>query len=295
MIDILIAYAGNTTDMLDICLSNIKEYSSKDHKLTVGYRLKDDSNTLQRVLRTYKAEPCVIPESRIAKGWEHGSALNYMADTTSNQLILTMDSDCFPIAKGWLEDLLDAIEGTKESDSASAGILHPWSPPPKSIKSNSIEYRVRKQHCWNVTHVACQMIFRSDYLAAIKRGISFVSGDDTGLGLVLEIQNNWRLSKGFMPTGCPKPINGCDAEFNRYSCVVYGDKVIHLGGHSRKTIKGETIFDGGFGWAIDKIVKERNASWLLNDMYRFKFDKEEEVSKEHMNRLFGFEKERMSL
>ena len=56
----------------------------------------------------------------------------------------------------------------------------------------------------------------------------------------------------------------------------------------------EPMFENSFGWARERILSE-GAAWLLDDewSYRFKFDKEEKVSAEKMQRLFGMHADRM--
>ena len=68
----------------------------------------------------------------------------------AHKWLLTLDSDCFPVADGWLTDLL-------AMKASVAGILHPWQPPSDELDPTTIEWRIRSEWNWNNTHVACQL------------------------------------------------------------------------------------------------------------------------------------------
>jgi hypothetical protein len=204
------------------------------------------------------------------------------------EFFLTMDSDCFPVAEGWLDYMLEMADGSPayREPARVVGILHPWSPPPADMDHDKIEWRVRSQHCWDSTHVACQMI-RMDDLMKLK--VTYAGGDDTGLLIPLEAKKHgWKID-GFRVTRCAKPRDCSDPEFNRYVCLIFGDAVYHHGGFTRVATMGDKpVMDEAYGWVRGELLLRREAEFLLDDeySYRFKFDREEEVSKEKMDRLF---------
>jgi hypothetical protein len=220
----------------------------------------------------------------------HGKMLDFFVPCkVETEYVVTMDSDCFPVADGWLRGLVDFIEkGYKV-----AGILHPWAPPPVDMKKTKLEWRVRSQHCWENTHVACQLMGIAD-LASLNA--KFSGGDDTGLLIPkMAREREWEIA-GYKPTRCPKPVEGkIDPEYNRYVGLVYGDKVFHMGGYTRTVLGDEPVFDKEFGWVRARVIAERGAEFLLDEAlsYKFKFDCEEKVAAEKMQRLFGMRDKRM--
>ena len=222
--------------------------------------------------------PC--PPARI-----HGTMLdNFLASNmVATEFLLTMDSDCFPIADGWLSGL----EGMMDKGARVAGILHPWIPPPDDMDHCRIEWRVRSQHCWNNTHVACQMVRYSDLK---ELGVTYAGGDDTGLLIPLEAsKRGWKID-GYKVSRCAKPMDKSDPEFNRYVCLVFGDMVYHHGGFTRVATMGDKpMLAEGYGWVRKSIFEHMGAEFLLSEeqSYKFNFDREGEVAKEKMDRLFG--------
>jgi hypothetical protein len=214
----------------------------------------------------------------------HGKMLDaYLPSGVRADMVCTMDTDCFPVADGWIEGLVGMLEGGVRV----AGILHPWAPPPDDMKRTRIEWRVRSQHCWRNTHVACQMLRTADLVAM---GVGYSGGDDTGLLIPRKAQEmGWKVS-GYMPTRCPVAAEGkLHPEFNRYVSLVYGDKVFHLGGYTRVSMGDKDVYEEEFGWAKKRVLAEKGAEFLLDDSlsYRFAFDREEDVAKEKMDRIFG--------
>jgi len=257
-----------------------------------------------RVAAPYDAEVHVVdvPGDTDVSSRVHGIMLDsYLPDSVNTEYVMTLDSDCFPVADGWLESLVAMLNG----EARVVGILHPWAPPGDLSKS-SIEWRVRSQHCWESTHVACQMLRTEDLKELKSLGAVYNGGDDTGL-LIPKIakQQGWKID-GFKVSRCPNPVAAgnasgevqgeiLDPEFNRYVCLVFGDMVYHHGGFSRMASFGdEQVFERTFGW-VNKKVLEEGATWLLDDTmsYQFKFDQEEEVAAEKMQRLFGMKDDRM--
>jgi hypothetical protein len=65
--------------------------------------------------------------------------------------------------------------------------------------------------------------------------------------------------------------------------------VYHHGGYSRNRDTSDMVFGKSFSWCEELVVWGHGAQFLLNDRfsYKFKFDREEAVAKEKMQRLFG--------
>ena len=225
---------------------------------------------------------------------EHGLLLDwYIPSQVKTEYIMTMDSDCFPIADGWFEKIF-----LKDKEDYIRGILQPWKPPPDDLPKTTIEYRLRSQQCWNRTHVACQLMSVDIAKELHSDKMLYGEGDDTGLAL-----SQWWNEKvhrvfdrigfdGIKPTRCAASRDSTvDAEFNRYVGVVYGDAVFHLGGYTRTTLDGDkAVWDSAFGWIGDAVFQNKGAEFLLDDpeaSYKYLFDREEEVSVEKMNRIFG--------
>jgi hypothetical protein len=221
----------------------------------------------------------------------HGMMLDAVIPHMTRQpYVLTLDSDCFPIADGWLSEMLAMM---RDEDVGCAGILHPWGPPPPSMGKHLTEYRVRSQHCWNTTHVACQLVRTRGWTEEMM----YAGGDDTGLAIPAYLKARGQRCVGFKPTCCPKSDTKLDPEFNRYVGIVYGDKVYHHGGYTRIVGDGDVaVFKDSFGWALEVIEKEGYDAGFWHDpdaCHRFAFDREEEVAAEKMQRLFGLHAQRM--
>lgn len=263
-------------------------YRHTDPKDIIVNIVAADETSAQEALSVSVSSPVILvhpkdaPKSRI-----HGAMLDaYLKDVPVETPIFgTMDSDCFPIRSGWLDEIKSWL-----GKSALAGILHPWAPPPADLDNKKVEWRVRSQHCWRNTHVACQFL-KIKTLECL--GVSYAGGDDTGLLIPSAISLCGRQVSGFMPTRCAAPRDDSDPEFNRYVCVVYGDSIYHHGGYTRVTVGGDSqVMEDAYSWVLPKIIQERGAEFLLSDQfsYRYSFDREEEVAKEKMARLFGMER-----
>ena len=290
-------YKAGTSAVMEAWLASVCRHDAgADACIVVLAKKGDVDDGLKRLVEAYAPDEVVevdVGDDPVSTSRVHGVMLDsYVPGKVGTELVATMDSDCFPVADGWasgLEAMLDAGAGL-------AGILHPWGPPPKDMKRTKLEWRVRSQHCWERTHVACQMARTADLEGL---GARFAQGDDTGLMVTrAAAERGWRTA-GYMATRCPKPAVGkVDPEFNRYAALVYGDKVFHLGGFTRVAACGdEPVFEADFGWARDRVLKEKGAEFLLDDAlsYRFRFDREEQVAAEKMQRLFGLADQRMGL
>jgi hypothetical protein len=305
-VTIFIAYVSGTSAMLAACLASIKRHN--DPRIALIYIVTAEGGVdvgLQEVIQRYRGPgmPLNVYEverEHIVPMREHGSILDRaIGKVLVTEYLLTLDSDCFPVADDWLDELSLMLG---YGWVVSSGILHPWVPPPEELSANSIERRVRSQLCSSMTHVACQLVRTEDALSAIRAGHGYATGDDTGFGLIGHISRLPRYTGkarciGYSLKRCPRPDVPSDLEFNRYSCLVYGDKMIHVGGHSRITRCGEEDVCPSVSWAVSRILEECGAEFLLEpeNSYLYRFDKEEEVAKEKFQRMFGLESQRMKL
>lgn len=301
-VTIVVCYVRGTHEMTSACLASIQRHTrlvgATVSVLVVAQESQLDQglfNAVHCFSDTLPIEVVEIPAKYIKEGREHGSMLDRAIETEEcSDYVLTLDSDAMPVADNWLADLMACMT----DDVCSAGILHPWAPPPTSLGETTLESRVRKQHCWETTHVACQIVRTSDVSDLRKQGIGYADGDDTGLELVQALKATGRRCAGFKPTRCPAPAVVFDAEFNRYMCVVYGDKVVHVGGHTRVTVDGDdNVFGRAFSWAADRILEEGGAEFLLEPehSWTYRFDREDEVAAEKMQRLFGLKDQRLTV
>jgi hypothetical protein len=297
MITIVICYVRGTHEMMRASISSIKKHTKVDrYNIIIASQEGNLDDGLFNIVSgsDLPIEVMEIPDRFISTGREHGCILDKAMESVTAEYVVTMDSDAIPIKDGWLTYLLELIEN--DDTICTAGILHPWLPPAQDMKKTLMEWRVRSQRCYETTHVACQLIRLKDIKKLKSQGIGYASGDDTGLGMVKALKEQGGHCEGYKPTRCPKPEVDFDAEFNRYECVVFGDAVIHVGGHTRTTVDGDdAVFGKAFGWASDRILEDGTAEFILDDdnSYFYKFDKEYEVSQENMQRMFGLQDQRM--
>ena len=286
LVTIAVCFKAGTKDILKIFLSSIFLYTRKHFKIVVI--TADDQSTreaMEAISPSIYVECVEVKIGDVQKARIHGAMLDsYLASNqVTTEYLLTMDSDCFPVADGWLEGLLKMMDdGARVS-----GILHPLAPPPTDMDHCKIEWRVRSQHCWDGTHVACQMIRVVDLK---ELGVTYAGGDDTGLLIQLEAKKRgWKVD-GYKVTRCAKPRDKSAPEFNRYVCLIFGDKVYHHGGFTRIATMGDKpVMEAAYEWVLQSLMLWGDAGFLLNEnnSYKFKFDREEEVAQEKMSRLFN--------
>ena len=297
MVSIVICYQKGTDKILNACLASIERHTKYNYRILILTAKSDPP--LESLAFKYNAtigeNPSLMDNHNV-----HGALLDWGVLLYSEDYILTLDSDCFPVADGWLTDLVKMMEnGAKIS-----GILHPWGPPPEDMERTKIEWRVRSQHCWDSTHVACQLIRPADL---IELGKMYNEGDDTGMAILLEARKRgWKID-GFKPTRCPvllvpRPVFEIDRcvredkksdknpEFNRYSSVVFGDRVYHHGGFSRATMGDDRPYGDELEWVTPIILDQAGAEFLLSGdtSYEYKFENEDAVAQEKMERLFCY-------
>lgn len=284
---IAVCYKEGTRDILQVWLPSVLAHTQEMDSIrivvvTASEQARDEAIEMSCSPHIVVANvtPADVPKART-----HGAMLDAFlkGHDVETEFFLTMDSDCFPVADGWLDGLVQMMD----NGARVAGILHPWAPPPADMDHKKIEWRVRSQHCWETTHVACQMI-RPDDLMLLNTAYAW--GDDTGLSIPLEAKKQgWKID-GYRVTRCARPRDGSDPEFNRYVCLVFGDKVYHHGGFTRIAAAGDKpILEEAYGWVKPEVLSRREAEFLLADeySYRFKFDREEEIARDKMDRLFG--------
>jgi len=291
-VTIVICYATGTASVLRACLSSIARHTQDDdYRVWVVNRRQDAPFDAAEELTFLSC--CELKMVDVKKtdttSWTHADMLDAIVPRVETEFILTLDSDCFPVADGWLCDLKAMIRNGADC----VGILYPYGPPPSDMPKNKIAYRVRSQQCWQTTHVACQML-SIDLLRRFQ--LKYHDGDDTGLAIPAAIKKAGLLIDGFRATRSPKPSGDYNAEFNRYVGIVFGDKVFHQGGFTRENLCGdEEILKQQFAWLKERVIAEEGAEFLLDDAcsYRFKFDREEEVAERKMSHLFGLAKDRL--
>jgi len=291
MTTILVCYKHGTLDILKCCLSSIKRYTNSTSICV--FILKDKATPIAKAEKKYcDSLGFFIKEVEIPTGLTgsrvHGSLLDnfiskFKDEICSTDYVMTLDSDCFPIDHGWLSKLTECLQ-----DGDCGGILHPWAPPPSDTPRNSLEWRVRSQHCWETTHVACQVMTIHTFSNLWEKGVRFSQGDDTGLMFPNTVKKNGGKCVGLKPTRCAITDFDINPEFNRYLHVVYGDLIYHRGGFTRKDSNNESI-NNFFPGVDDTIRTLKDASFLLykTTSYQYKFNREEEVALDHLNRSFG--------
>jgi hypothetical protein len=286
MVTIIICYRAGTSEMLKVCLSSLQRHTKQEVACAVVTTDVDDglvSLQKENQFSLFEVDVPDDPASRI-----HGNMLDKVIPSEiTTEYVLTLDSDCFPVADYWLRDLLKMMD-----DSRLVGILHPWAPPPDDMAKSKMAWRIRSQRCWNGTHVACQMIRTADYKELQSCGVNYAGGDDTGLLVPMQAAaKGWGIS-GFRPTRCPLPsVNGShfDPEYNRTCCVIFGDKMCHVGSYTLSKCGIEKRDSATFEWSVGRILADNGAEFLLEDRlsHRYRFGSEEEVSKYDMGIIFG--------
>lgn len=284
---IVICYQAGTSDMLKVCLEAISWHTERPVSIIVATVESDDG--LEALQREFGFEVKVCDVCTDIVNRIHGLLLDkVIPDAITTPFFITLDSDCFPVGGGWLAEL----HGMMEKGARIAGVLHPWGPPPEDLPKTKMAYRIRSQHCWESTHVACQMLRTDDYRELQEHGVRFSGGYDTGLLVPLKAHElGWKID-GWKPTRCPKGESidkGIDPEFNRSWCVIYGDMMCHVGGFTRAVMGQNRSDSANFEWAVRRIMSDGGAEFLLEDRlsYKYDFEREEEVAQYKMNQIFG--------
>jgi hypothetical protein len=284
MIIILITYVEGTSEILDTCLSSLERHKAgAENEIRVITDGQGWGEALEVSGKHTGVMPIAYDIGQTANGSEmHGKLLDVAIEQSDSEYILTLDSDCFPVADGWLGDLLEILQ----ENVMLSGILWPWVPPPKSISEATLEYRIRRNHCWNNTQTTCQLVRKS---FIVDNRLSFTSGDDTGFAICEKVHQLGGDIKGFMPSCCALPNGDLNPEMNRHACLIYGDKIYHQGGTTRK-LQGAIIDPLGFYNNVRKgVFIERGAEWILSDgnHHNYNLDREEDVAQFKMRLMFN--------
>lgn len=277
----LVAYRPGTKSILETCLESVFRHTRRDgFELRVIYdeALAFDADDLidkHGVTATGFPVPSGLCGSNI-----HGMLLNQAVKAVDSTHLLTLDSDCFPIADGWLEELVARVE----EGAGCSGILYPWYPVPDDVMKGNIERRIRAKHCNLNTHVACQLTKTS---FVFDNDIDFTADDDTGFAIPVAAHKLGKPPRGFFVTrsGMTNPGVNFDPEFNRHVAIVYGDKIYHHGG-ATQTFTGYKIDrDDMYSLCRTRVLEQRGAEWLLDDVnsYRYRLNREEDVAEFKMS------------
>jgi hypothetical protein len=274
----LVAYRPGTRPIFEACVESVFRHTRRE---MLDFRvIHDEKHVLDigDLMSKYGISASGYPVPEGYRGsYIHGCLLNQALRNIpgSRDYLLTLDSDCFPVADGWLEELIGMLEG----GAAVSGILFPWQPIPDGIIKANIERRIREKHCWNNTHVACQLTKIS---FIFDHNVDYTADDDTGFMVPLTAHRLGLPVVGYKVSRCGRPNAGLqfDAEFNRHVGMVFGDRIYHHGG-ATQTLTGYKIDRNDiFSESCARVITEKGAEFLLDDVnsYRFKFDREEEVA-----------------
>lgn len=291
MVTIFIAHALGTPRVLRACVSSIKRYDAGcDYEIHV-YGGHEALLEARKVCCSYNDIVFKMVETGERKNSQQHMALLDAAMQQENGLVLTLDNDCFPVADGWLAELVQ----WHEEGYILPGILWPWEPPTPDVKKRNIEWAIRSYHNWTNTWVACQLV-HTDFIHDHKLTYGG-DGNDTGFKLIDKVKELGLRMKGWMPSRCARPewASAFDPEFNRLMCVFYGDKVFHLGGAARKTIGVDLDPRSLWGEAVELTLRKRGAEWLMDSekSHVYRFDREPEVTTFKMNMMYAGFKEHL--
>ena len=281
----LVAYRPGTRGVFEACVESVFRHTPRD-----GFELRviyDETHELdvEDLLCKFNVQALGFPVPGVYRGsFIHGTLLNQAIKGVQSDYLLTLDSDCFPVADGWLSELV----GMVDAGAGCAGILYPWQPIPPTVLKANIERRIRERHCWNNTHVACQLT-KTSFIFDHK--IDYMADDDTGFSVPLKAQQLGLPVVGYKASRCGLPDAGIDfdPELNRHVALVYGDKVYHHGGATQTATGYKIDRDNMFSQATSRVIAERGAEWLLDDAnsHRFVFDREEEVADFKMRIMYN--------
>jgi hypothetical protein len=285
MVTILMAYVSGVKKMLDVTMTALARHDA-GYPFRVGL-VVDESDTMALTecfdwVGTADVRAYDVGTAKTGSG-QHGRLLDRALKDVDTEFFLTMDSDCFPVADGWLKKLVDM----QADDVAASGILWPWIPPPDTVEHNTIEWRIRKYHCWKNTHPACQLI-RTKLMKDNGWMFADPDGDDTNHGFMEKAYAAGMKVVGLMPTRGPFPDEEFDPEMNRYESLVFGDMIYHHVGASRECRAGMAGKAQIFKTARERVYNEVGAEWMLipGSSHAFKMDREEEVAQFKMRMLY---------
>ena len=292
MVTIVIAHALGTPRVLRTCLASLKRYDAgHDYQIHV-YGSEASIREAKPVCDAFHdidMFPVQMPVD--IKNSEQHMAILDNAMTIESGLVLTLDSDCFPVANDWLSELVQ----WHEQGYVLPGILWPWEPPTPDVKRQNMEWAIRRYHNWSNSWVACQLV-HTDFFHDHKLTYGG-EGNDTGFQLIDKVKELGLPTIGWMPSRCAKAewASAFDNEFNRNVCLFYEDKMFHIGGAARKTIGIDLDPADMWGEAIELTLRKGGAEWLFADgkNHVFQFDKEDEVAAYKMKIMYAGLKEHL--
>ena len=273
MVTILMVYASGVPKILDVTLNSLFTYNAGIPYLLKILIDKKDINALIEVNRwkEYVETISLDVDYPLSGSGQHSHILDKALLDVKTEYFLTLDSDCFPVKDGWLKSLME-LQNKKVKVS---GILWPWEPPSQNLNHQSFEYDIMSFHNWTNTQPACQLIntqWMRDY------GFKFADKDgrDTNHGFMMKMKKAGYEVAGFKVTRGPNLDVNFDPELPRHESLIFGDMIYHHVGASR---------DGGNNSGLcdttrKRVYNEKGAAWMLEsgNSYKFKFDKEHEVT-----------------
>lgn len=285
MVTVLMTYVAGIQRMLDVTMKALLRH---DPGYPYSLRIITDERDAQGRAEASKwashAEVASYHVGTAGTGsGQHGRLLDKAVREVDSWFFLTLDSDCFPVADGWLKTLVDM----QSDDVAASGILWPWVPPPETVSTATIEWRVRKYHCWSNTQPACQLV-RTRLMTDHGWKFADPEGDDTNHGFMVKAQAAGYRVVGLLPTRGPLPDEQFDPEMNRHESLVFGDLIYHHVGASRECRGDMPVKSDVFSKARERVYNEAGAEWMLQDgnAHVFAMDREEEVAQFKMQMLY---------
>lgn len=295
---ILMVYASGVQKMLTVTLSALSRHTAgHPYSLRIITNQKDE-DALEEVRSVFSGGSPQMRRGSIvsydignpkSQSGQHGRLLDRAVRDLNEEdrFFLTMDSDCFPVADGWLKTLMDL----QADDVAASGILWPWAPPPPDVKPETIEWKIRGSQNWVNTHPACQLV-RTDLMC--RNGWKFADpdGNDVNFGFLQKAKASGYRVVGLMPTRGPLVDPGLesviDPEFNRMESLIFGDLIYHHVGATREC-RGLMVDKAEFfKKARERVYNEAGAEWMLlpGNSHTFKLDREEEVARIRMESAY---------
>ena len=274
MVEVVIAYMSGTSHILRMCLTKLFCYTESRSIRVIVVMDESQELDIQDLLNEFPVQLmlCKVPEDRPSVSTPHQIFLDAAFEEMSGELFLALDSDAFPVAEGWLEALIENLEGA-----SVCGIGHCWPEPLESLDPKSMERRVLVQTCYSVPQASCFLVRRG---FVEEHNLGFGQGDDTCFAITKKAQKLDSIGRLLKISHCGRPDDhtNFEPEYNRSVCLVFGGKVFHHGGASVKSLRGENdrMLSHVFQESLGRVWKE-GAEFLLDEGHRYKFDKEEKV------------------
>ena len=287
VVTIVIAYETGTKTMLALCLANLRRFTCHPYELIVVTR--DPQATAEvrdlalagcldgKVLEVQLSRPVLEGDSSV-----HAEMLDQVIpERIATQLVLTLDSDCFPVANGWLEHLV----GLLKPGIGCVGILHPY--PRPNMHRIGVLGRIEREQSYDTTHVACQLVRTEPWSAKMK----YRGGLDTGLAIPQYFKDSGLRCDGLQVTRGPLASGpSSDPELNREFCLVFGDMVYHHAGYTRFQSGIVDVEVAPFVEVRNRVLESGSAEFLLDptQSHVFHFQSESVVASARIQRLRRF-------